>query len=177
MTNTNNQKQALGESILIPKGIDLFDIDTEEFVSHKISNDDIQRFMLAGKAAFTVQNFITKNRFTYKISKCKNPKGKCEKIWFVSVLTGTDNTSDYTFLGTLFNTYAGVLYKHSSRSCITEEAASAKVFAWLFPKVMMKLVPAQIEIFREGRCCRCGRVLTVPESIESGIGPECAKFM
>jgi len=23
------------------------------------------------------------------------------------------------------------------------------------------------------RCGRCGRVLTVPESVESGFGPEC----
>lgn len=26
----------------------------------------------------------------------------------------------------------------------------------------------------EGRCVRCNRALTVPESIEAGIGPECA---
>lgn len=27
---------------------------------------------------------------------------------------------------------------------------------------------------KSGRCWRCGRMLTVPSSIESGIGPECA---
>lgn len=27
----------------------------------------------------------------------------------------------------------------------------------------------------DGRCCRCNRKLTHPESIEFGIGPECAK--
>jgi hypothetical protein len=33
------------------------------------------------------------------------------------------------------------------------------------------------KVHHEGRCGRCGRTLTVPESIESGIGPECAKKM
>lgn len=31
-----------------------------------------------------------------------------------------------------------------------------------------------LQIFHEGRCGRCGRVLTVPESVETGFGPECA---
>lgn len=29
-------------------------------------------------------------------------------------------------------------------------------------------------LLRESRCCVCNRKLTVPESIEAGIGPECA---
>jgi hypothetical protein len=30
-----------------------------------------------------------------------------------------------------------------------------------------------LEVWHEGRCGRCGRALTVPESVERGIGPEC----
>ena len=30
-------------------------------------------------------------------------------------------------------------------------------------------------LLAEGRCCRCNRKLTHPESIQYGIGPECAK--
>lgn len=33
----------------------------------------------------------------------------------------------------------------------------------------------ECEVWHEGRCGRCGRKLTVPESIETGIGPDCAK--
>jgi hypothetical protein len=32
-------------------------------------------------------------------------------------------------------------------------------------------------VWHEGRCGRCGRKLTVPESIESGFGPECASIL
>lgn len=31
------------------------------------------------------------------------------------------------------------------------------------------------ELLLEGRCVRCNRKLTTPESIRTGIGPECAK--
>jgi hypothetical protein len=35
--------------------------------------------------------------------------------------------------------------------------------------------PAEVdlEVWHEGRCGACGRRLTVPESIERGLGPEC----
>lgn len=35
----------------------------------------------------------------------------------------------------------------------------------------------RIEVWHEGRCGRCARRLTVPESILIGIGPECAEIM
>jgi hypothetical protein len=34
-------------------------------------------------------------------------------------------------------------------------------------------VSNQIDFWHEGRCCVCGRKLTVPESVADGIGPEC----
>ena len=36
-------------------------------------------------------------------------------------------------------------------------------------------LPEGYEARHEGRCARCGRALTVPESIDSGFGPECAR--
>jgi len=32
-------------------------------------------------------------------------------------------------------------------------------------------------VFHEGACGRCGRTLTVPESIASGFGPECIRYV
>ena len=34
-------------------------------------------------------------------------------------------------------------------------------------------VPDNLRVYHEGKCCRCGRTLTTPESIKKGIGPEC----
>lgn len=120
-------------------------------------------FMLAGNATVTFQNTETGNRFTFKIRKPNK-----NTPHFVKVLTGSNNEEDYTFLGTIFESEN---YRHGRRSRINKEAQSAKVFNWVWSH--LDNLPQQIEIHHEGRCGRCGRKLTVPESIESGFGPEC----
>jgi hypothetical protein len=40
-----------------------------------------------------------------------------------------------------------------------------------------KIVAAGFNLQHAGKCGRCGRKLTVPQSIETGIGPECASIM
>jgi hypothetical protein len=128
-------------------------------------------FMLAGKATFTVVSGKTGTRFTYKVVAKTMNDGKV--LHFVSVLTGSDNTSDYTFLGTIFDRAS---YRHGNRSPIGREAASAKAFAWTWERLTAgNLTGATIH--HEGRCGRCNRALTVPESILSGFGPECAGKM
>lgn len=125
-------------------------------------------FALAGNSTFTVVSKATGNRFTYKVRKPSE-----DKPHFVSVMTGSDNESDYTFIGTIFD---GRAYVPGKRSSIGVDAPSAKGFAWLWNNLVATgTVPAVAEFHHEGKCCACGRKLTVPDSILSGIGPECAK--
>jgi hypothetical protein len=125
-----------------------------------------KQFALAGNSTFTVVSKKTEARFTFKVRQPKN------KPHFVSVLTGPQNETDYTFLGTIFNE---TNFVHSRNSKITKSADSAKAFNWLWNKLSLEdKAPESCEIHHEGRCCRCGRTLTVPSSILSGIGPECA---
>jgi hypothetical protein len=35
-------------------------------------------------------------------------------------------------------------------------------------------LPGSVDVLHSGRCGRCGRTLTTPDSIERGLGPECA---
>jgi hypothetical protein len=50
-----------------------------------------------------------------------------------------------------------------------------KAFAWTWSHIVGEVLPnEQLEIWHEGRCARCNRRLTVPASIASGFGPECA---
>ena len=140
---------------------------------------ETKKFILGGNATFTVTSKRTGARFTFKVRK-----PSAEKPHFVSLLNGSDNESDYQFFGTIFNQEA---FRHSKNSRITAEAPSAKAFAFLWHHIdnaPIKLPSGEIvppmsllEVHHEGKCCCCGRKLTVPESIESGIGPECAKKM
>ena len=123
--------------------------------------------MLAGNAKVTFKNRETGNRYTFQIKK--NKKSQTQMHW-VRVLTGSDN---YSYLGTL---YEGQTLRLTKASTITKEATSYKVFVFVLRHLRAGTLPEQIEIWHEGKCGRCGTTLTVPESIEAGFGPVCAKL-
>jgi hypothetical protein len=54
---------------------------------------------------------------------------------------------------------------------------SVKAFDWFFNnRVSCNTdLPESVEFFHEGRCGKCGRKLTTPESVTAGFGPECIK--
>lgn len=125
-------------------------------------------YTLAGKAIITVRSTSTGNRFTYKVSQA-DPKPGQAPVWFVSLLNGADNTSDYVYLGTMF----GDTFRTTRKSAVAADAPSAVAFAWF----VRHFEDARVEVWHEGTCGRCGRKLTVPESITQGLGPECAGKM
>jgi hypothetical protein len=126
-------------------------------------------FVKAGKAIFTLENEATGNRFTYKVKKCND-----KDIWFVSVLNGPDNYHNYMYLGTIF----GNDFRSTAKARVSKDALSFKAFAWLNLYLNSdKDLPEGVHVHHEGRCGRCGKRLTVPESIKSGFGPECIKLM
>lgn len=135
-------------------------------IGHQIQHSEALKFIFAGKSIFTVKNPKTDNRFTFKVNK-----HKVDDIYFVNVLTGPDT---FQFVGTL---NSNTNYKHSRKSRITFEAQSVKVFDFIIKGLRTNKLPQFIEIWHEGKCGRCGRRLTVPESIESGFGPECTKLV
>ncbi len=50
-----------------------------------------------------------------------------------------------------------------------------KMFAWTWGRAHKGLLPPTIEVWHEGACCYCAKRLTVPASIELGVGPDCAQ--
>lgn len=135
-------------------------------------------FILAGNATFTVRSQKTGVRYTYKVtradcSRCGRTDCQCwaHPTYFVALLTGPDNTGDYTYLGMLrdggFRLTRGSKMKADSKPVLA--------FGWVWAALAAGCYPAQVEIWHEGKCGRCGRPLTVPESIANGIGPVCAE--
>lgn len=146
-------------------------IPSLEFVDEaQIRGKQLRDFIFAGNAIFTILNVDTKNRFTIKVKKHKE-----NDIFFVSVMTGSDNYTSYTFIGTYFPNKG---YKRSFKSRITSDAMSAKTVSWFFSKFINNQKPYEtIKVYHEDKCGRCGRKLTTPESVKSGFGPECIKMM
>lgn len=124
---------------------------------------DIKSFVMAGNAIFTIKSIRTGGRFTYRIRLSEDGR-----VYFVSVLTGSDNENGYAYLGIIRDGQ----YHRGQKSRISTEATSAKAFEWFF-RHLEAINDTEIKFWHEGRCGRCGRKLTVPESIASGFGPEC----
>jgi hypothetical protein len=129
-----------------------------------------KEFALLGNAVFTIMNTETGNRFTFKLTRSKPTDPAKAPVTFVKVLTGSNNEEDYEFLGTVFGDGS---FRRSFKSRIGEKAPSCVAFAWYWRHLMEGTLPPNVHTYHEGRCGRCGRLLTVPESVERGIGPEC----
>jgi hypothetical protein len=128
-------------------------------------------FVLGGNALFTLQSERTGTRFTYR---AKADKSEPRRV-YVSVLTGSSNETDYSFLGTIFrHNEEHAVYHHGRKSRLSRDAKSAVAFDWFWKHA--KELPESVKFVKSGKCCRCGRTLTTPESVEAGIGPECAKM-
>jgi hypothetical protein len=128
-------------------------------------------FMLAGNAHVTFQSRRTGTRFTYRIRQA--PERHCEQRQpphFVSVLTGSDNDTGYSYLGCVYDRRS---YAHGRKSRIARDAPSAVAFAWVWRKLVAGEMHPELAVYHEGRCGACGRRLTDPLSISRGMGSSC----
>lgn len=132
---------------------------------------DIRQFMFAGNARFTLENKAKGTHLTYRVRSLENKPG----VSFVSVLNGPDNENSYAFIGTIFD---GKTYRPSPKSFASPEAPCQKAFSWFFNLLTSGAsLPPALHVHHEGRCGRCGRTLTTPESVTSGFGPDCLQIM
>lgn len=96
----------------------------------------------------------------------------------IGLLTGPDNTSNYTRFGWV-NEDGIAVFKDKRRA-----SEDAPFTDWEFYAAMVWSMATEGErsgyyergyrMHLEKRCIRCNRRLTTPQSIEAGIGPECA---
>jgi len=159
-------------------------------MEHQVPHNKALELILAGNATITLKNPRTGNRFTYRIKRMKtgdvhNVNDQRNAYRFVSVLTGNQNDdnnsykyfADFKILNAIdFDGTQAFNYKFGKKAKIARDAQSVQVFEWVTKHLVDKDLPSYIEVWHSGHCCRCGRLLTVPESIEDGIGPECKRI-
>jgi len=138
---------------------------------------DIKPFILGGNATLTLKSLASGGHYTYRIVQAKNKDtGKPERRYFVSLLVGPDNTSNYEYMGLVEHHASGELgFRLTKASKTSYEAASTRGFMWLIGCVNRERdISDCAEVHHAGKCSACGRKLTTPESIKSGLGPVCA---
>jgi len=134
-------------------------------------------FIFAGKAIFTVNN-ATGTHYTFRLNVKPDQYDKTKKVCFASLLTGSNNLSDYSYIGMVNVNDCSLRMTKGSK--IAKDSKPANVLRWILNIINQEAydkLPEGYAVNHDGRCCRCAKVLTHPDSIKSGIGPECIKKM
>jgi hypothetical protein len=119
------------------------------------------RFILAGSSVFTLKSGRTGQHYTFEVDASEDGS-----MHFAKVRGGEDQAGHYIgFVGKGGRMVAGKKGKG--------DAPSFKALDWTLAKLAAGAMPDVLEVWHEGRCGRCGRALTDPESIETGLGPIC----
>lgn len=114
----------------------------------------------------TVRSTRTGDHRTFRIRTQPNDSKFAPGERVLSMLFGPDNTSDYRGFAFVKDDRLVIWNKHKGTQM--EELANMLVHLDRFESKGL------VEINFEGRCRKCNRALTTPESVESGIGPICS---
>jgi hypothetical protein len=141
---------------------------------HRFQNKaEALAYALAGNATLTLQSARSGQHYTYKVRAAKDRETgePTPGRYFVTLLTdGNADEGEFTYLGMVQD---GKFFATRASAHMSLKP-SFKAFSFFFNQA--ELHP-ELVVFHTGRCGRCGRTLTVPESIQAGIGPECAQMM
>ena len=132
---------------------------------------DAFNYIYGGKGKATLVSKKTGSRYTYKFRTARREGPAKEPLIFVSFLTGSDNQSSYTYLG-FINPSADNVGLIAGRKG-QPAAVAFKALNWAIHKLAADEMPDELEVWHSGTCGKCGRELTVPSSIATGLGPVC----
>lgn len=157
----------------------------------------VREFIFAGNATFTLVSLKTGVRFTYKLQAKKADVNHLSELranvagvsaleinnfehdvtYFLNLLRGADNTTDYAYMGVVRK--PGRFFWTAASGKVSRQAPSYKALLWMLDALTCQrdVLGSSLEVWHEGRCAKCGRKLTVPESIASGFGPECGRSL
>ncbi len=113
---------------------------------------------------WTIENPATGGHRTFQIRTQADDARFAPGKRIVALLSGPDNTSDYQGFGFVENGRIKVWRKKQDTVFVKFAHMLANPKYWEDKGLVYHF---------EGKCRRCNRTLTTPESIESGIGPVC----
>lgn len=125
-----------------------------------------KEFTLAGRALITLKSQKTGEHYTFRVKKTDNAER-----WFVSYLFGPDNESSYRYIGLIDQDG----FRLTGKSALPADSLPVRAFKYAWGHIdERKVIAPNLEIWHEGKCGRCARTLTRPDSIQRGFGPECS---
>lgn len=130
------------------------------------TTDAVQAFIFGGNARFTLRSKKTGNHISFRIKKAKDGDA-----YFISAAKQADEgAGGFNYAGWMKSGDTKVRVSAKSNATL---AGARAALDWTLRNTKSGDLPEQLEVWHEGKCCRCGRKLTDPVSVERGIGPEC----
>lgn len=140
-----------------------------------MTNYERAKFIAAGSAEFAVEDRNTGKVREYKVIRHKNFDQGTRKWNVLMLYRDSSGESGYAYLGYI---QGGIFTHHALYSVYDEESEEFTAFDSCFLRVGRgRDLPDFLTFYHLGRCGRCGRKLTDPESINRGLGPKCAEDM
>lgn len=144
--------------------------------SHKLDAASFRTFMFQGRALFTLENKEKESHITFRVQSLKRKRGQEEetRLFDVHVKALNDQYHGSRFIGRLDRK----LKTFKPSGYVERDHVGVQTINWIIDhwNDLEKFEgDGRLGMYHQGVCCKCGMPLTVPESIENGIGPLCRK--
>ena len=135
----------------------------------------MNRVVTIFNGVYTIQNLTTGDHRTFNIRTQPHDATFAPNRRIIALLDGPDNNSNYRGFGFVEDDGITVWNKYKGRN-------KKSNFDW-FALMIWHIATGQpcrefdhskYKLHLEGKCIRCNRRLSTPNSIETGIGPICA---
>lgn len=142
-------------------------------IENKLQSEHIRDYIFAGNSTITVYSHKCGDHFTYKIVRDKFQRD-CYRVY---LLYGQDNSKDFRFIGVFYNDFAQYVLPGLYRRGEYAQPVPLSIQVIRFVLENAPNLPETISVLHSGRCAKCGRKLTTPESLMTGFGPKCRRIV
>lgn len=139
----------------------------------KIEQSNALKFILAGKCEFVLHSTKTGDNFKFSMSK-QQSKDNIEKyIYFLNVL----NEGDKKYAGVVWfdDKTSEFRFSQGKKGQSDNKDLNIRSLIFVLNKLFKEETVQYLDVYHLGRCGKCGKKLTTPESILTGLGPTCSK--
>lgn len=147
-------------------------------MQHTVSNSIALPFLLAGRCEATLVSKNTGKRFAYTITKKEytgNSDSNNEWIYFIKVLHYNGHEEVYAGFVAYEAEEDRFKFIKGKKGNLEATDLPIKSLLYVLNHLQHKDCNMPLEIWHHNKCGMCGRTLTTPESILTGLGPTCAK--
>lgn len=137
-----------------------------------VAQEHALEFMLAGRSEFTLHSTKTGQDFRLRIDRSES-RNDSNYVYFVNDISSKERV----YAGLLFfdSNLGEFQFRQGVKGKMSEKSLLVRSLLFVLNKLERGETVQHLEVYHVGKCGVCGKKLTDPISIATGIGPTCAK--